>query len=106
MRPRPLLVPLILIALMAPACIPRKPRPPAAGQGPSAGSDMPGPVHQVSEVPPVTPTAVSAPLPGFMRGINLGNALEAPREGAWGVTLTPEHFKMAKAKGLDHVRVP
>lgn len=64
------------------------------------------PVHAVSEVtaPPVeTP---SVPLTGFMRGINLGNALDAPREGAWGVTLQPEHFRMAKAKGLDHVRLP
>jgi len=41
-----------------------------------------------------------------MRGINFGNALDAPREGAWGVTLKPEHFRMAKAAGLDHVRLP
>jgi endoglucanase len=63
-------------------------------------------VHQVSEVelpPVVTP---SDPLLGFMRGINIGNALDAPREGAWGVTVQPEHFSMAKAAGLDHVRLP
>lgn len=41
-----------------------------------------------------------------MRGINLGNALDAPSEGAWGVTLQPNHFRMAKAAGLDHVRLP
>ena len=26
------------------------------------------------------------------RGINVGNALEAPREGAWGVTLKEQYF--------------
>ncbi len=28
------------------------------------------------------------------RGINLGNALESPKEGEWGVTLQPEHFHL------------
>src|SRR5688572_16697840 len=28
--------------------------------------------------------AKSAPIPGFARGINLGNGLDAPSEGAWG----------------------
>jgi endoglucanase len=42
-----------------------------------------------------------------MRGINLGNALDAtPQEGAWGVVLEEKHFAMAKAAGLDHVRLP
>lgn len=88
------------------ACIPRRPRPMPMGQEPSPGADGPGPSHLVTEVEPPAPSAVSAPLPGFTRGINLGNALEAPREGDWGVKLSPEYFSMAKAKGLDHVRLP
>ncbi|HWA76987.1 MAG TPA: glycoside hydrolase family 5 protein [Polyangiaceae bacterium] len=64
------------------------------------------PVHQISEVEPPAVAMASEPLPGFTRGINLGNALDAPREGAWGVTIQPEHFSMAKAAGLDHVRLP
>jgi endoglucanase len=40
------------------------------------------------------------------RAINLGNALEAPKEGAWGVTLKPEYFKAVKAAGFDTVRLP
>ncbi len=40
------------------------------------------------------------------RGINFGNALEAPREGAWGVTLKPEYFKTIKDAGFATVRVP
>lgn len=46
------------------------------------------------------------PIPGFMRGINLGNGLDAPNEGEWGVVLDAKHFEMAKAAGLDHVRLP
>ena len=67
---------------------------------------MPVAIHQISEVEPPPVVTPSEPVPGFMRGINLGNALDAPSEGAWGVTLQPNHFAMAKAAGLDHVRLP
>ncbi len=40
------------------------------------------------------------------RGVNLGNALEAPREGAWGVTLKEEYFSQIRAAGFDSVRIP
>jgi endoglucanase len=40
------------------------------------------------------------------RGINLGNALDAPTEGEWGVTLKPEYFKAIKEAGFDTVRLP
>lgn len=40
------------------------------------------------------------------RGMNLGNALEAPTEGAWGMKIEPEFFKEIKAAGFDTVRVP
>jgi endoglucanase len=97
------------------ACIPR--RAGVAGSGatrPAPGLAMPAPlppdapvaIHQVSEVEPPPVAVTSEPLPGFMRGINLGNALDAPQEGAWGVTLDAKHFEMAKAAGLDHVRLP
>ncbi len=39
-------------------------------------------------------------------GINLGNALDAPREGDWGVTLQAEYFPLIKNAGFTHVRVP
>jgi endoglucanase len=44
--------------------------------------------------------------PAFGRGINLGNALEAPREGDWGVTLKEEYFEKIAAAGFDSVRIP
>lgn len=42
----------------------------------------------------------------FGPGINLGNTLEAPTEGAWGVTLEPEHLPTIAAAGFKHVRIP
>lgn len=40
------------------------------------------------------------------RGINLGNALEAPNEGEWGVRLKADYFKAIKHAGFDTVRLP
>lgn len=40
------------------------------------------------------------------RGINLGNALEAPVEGEWGMTLEADFFTIIKEGGFDSVRVP
>lgn len=40
------------------------------------------------------------------KGINLGNALEAPKEGNWGVTLKVEYFKIIKDAGFNSVRIP
>jgi endoglucanase len=39
-------------------------------------------------------------------GINLGNALEAPKEGEWGLTIKPEYLKAIKSAGFSHVRIP
>ncbi|MBU6453152.1 MAG: cellulase family glycosylhydrolase [Cyanobacteria bacterium REEB67] len=40
------------------------------------------------------------------RGINLGNALDAPKESEWGVTLQADYFRLIKEAGFDHVRLP
>ncbi len=40
------------------------------------------------------------------RGVNLGNALEAPNEGDWGVTLNESYFQLIAEKGFHSVRVP
>lgn len=40
------------------------------------------------------------------KGVNLGNSLEAPREGAWGVTLHESYFEIIADGGFDTVRVP
>ena len=40
------------------------------------------------------------------RGVNLGNALEAPKEGDWGVVLNERDFQLIKGAGFDAVRIP
>lgn len=40
------------------------------------------------------------------RGVNLGNALDAPEEGAWGVTLEAEYFELIAQQGFSNVRIP
>jgi endoglucanase len=62
---------------------------------------------------PPTPTLTSDPFPeafaaarALGRGVNLGNALEAPSEGAWGVTLREEYFELIHQAGFNAVRLP
>jgi endoglucanase len=52
------------------------------------------------------PTDIHAANKKLGRGINLGNALEAPKEGEWGVKLKPEYFQAIKKAGFDTVRLP
>jgi endoglucanase len=40
------------------------------------------------------------------RGVNLGNMLEAPHEGAWGLHLKPKFLPLIKQAGFDSVRIP
>ncbi|HAB17822.1 MAG TPA: glycoside hydrolase family 5 protein [Verrucomicrobiota bacterium] len=43
---------------------------------------------------------------GLGRGINLGNALEAPAEGDWGIKLEDSYFVAIQKAGFQHVRLP
>lgn len=40
------------------------------------------------------------------RGLNMGNCLEAPTEGAWGVRIHPGDFANIRRAGFDSVRIP
>lgn len=42
----------------------------------------------------------------LQRGINLGNALEAPSPGAWGVSVQPHYFSAMRQAGFDTLRLP
>ncbi len=59
-----------------------------------------------------TETGISGPLDPFEqnaalgRGINLGNALEAPNEGEWGVVLQKRFFELIRESGFESVRIP
>ena len=61
--------------------------------------------------PPSTPTA-EPPVDAFAmnrrhaRTVSLGNALEAPNEGDWGVTLQEEYFQLIRQRGFTAVRLP
>lgn len=40
------------------------------------------------------------------RGINMGNAFEAPAENEWGNPWQPEYFQIMAELGFNHVRIP
>lgn len=40
------------------------------------------------------------------RGVNLGNALEAPTEGEWGLIIEERFFNIIKSAGFQSVRIP
>jgi endoglucanase len=54
---------------------------------------------------PEFPDAFTA-VQALGRGVNLGNALEAPTEGDWGVVIKEEYFALVKEAGFDSVRFP
>jgi len=71
----------------------------------------PVPTSQPTEtsVPPTaTPEPTSTPIPSvtLRRGVNMGNMLEAPNEGEWGLTVQEEYFDRIKDAGFDFVRLP
>ena len=69
----------------------------ASTGGPPAGTDS---KHVLAE------PSLRQLQPVFGRGVNLGNALDAPKEGEWGVVLKEEYFKKISAAGFDSVRIP
>ncbi|MGA2244385.1 MAG: glycoside hydrolase family 5 protein [Verrucomicrobiota bacterium] len=42
----------------------------------------------------------------FRHGVNLGDYLETPPGGKWGVAVSADEFSAMKREGFDHVRVP
>lgn len=52
---------------------------------------------------PVDPHEVNRALG---RGVNLGNALEAPSEGEWGMTVEEEYIQLIRDAGFTSVRIP
>jgi endoglucanase len=72
------------------------------------------PLLPASDVPATAVGAETSPSPWdpfkinsrLGRGVNLGNALEAPREGEWGMTLDESYFRLIADAGFDSVRIP
>jgi endoglucanase len=76
------------------------------------GCSAPTATPLVVETPSPVPSCTPDPWDPFAantrlgRGVNLGNALEAPQEGEWGVELQEEYFALIKIGGFDSVRIP
>lgn len=77
---------------------------PATEPFPGAPTSSPVAAATSPATAPATGPATGSALLG--RGINLGNALEAPREGEWGLVLEEGFFDVIADAGFDHVRVP
>ncbi|PZO53799.1 MAG: endoglucanase [Alphaproteobacteria bacterium] len=54
---------------------------------------------------PAESQATAAPFP-MRRGVNLGNALEAPNEGDWGYRIELPHLDAIRDAGFDGIRLP
>ncbi len=101
---------LLVVAMFSNAC---------AGTKPSAAPTTANMPSNTSLPPSITPTPTKQPKPSptpagdifersyrLGRGVNLGNALEAPQEGEWGVTLEQDYFDLIQEAGFNSVRVP
>ena len=55
--------------------------------------------NTAARAPEAVPSDIVAANKRLGRGINLGNALDAPKEGEWGVTLKEGYFKAIKEAG-------
>ena len=77
------------------------------------GGGSPTAAPPVTASPPVTAPPVVAVSGDALalaaslgRGVNLGNILEAPQEGAWGLRLSDVLFDAARATGARTIRLP
>ncbi|GAC1478047.1 MAG: glycoside hydrolase family 5 protein [Gemmatimonadaceae bacterium] len=59
-----------------------------------------------NDAPPGASPRAMAAATSIGRGVNFGNMLEAPTEGAWGLTVTDDFIDKAAAAGFASVRLP
>jgi len=91
-------------ATPTPSPLPSDTPPPAPTPTPTATPEPTStPVDRSEPDAPIDPFAQAKRLG---RGVNLGNALEAPHEGEWGMVIEPEFLTLIREAGFDTVRVP
>jgi endoglucanase len=73
---------------------------------PSTAPDVTAYPPVANDAPPGASARALAAAAAIGRGVNFGNMLEAPTEGAWGLTVTDEFIDRAAAAGFTSVRVP
>ena len=94
----------LVFVLLLSSCNPTTPAPPTPTISPSSTpTDTPMPP---TSTPEPTPTSTSIPSTTLRRGVNLGNMLEAPNEGEWGLFVQEEYFDLIQEAGFDFVRLP
>src|SRR5262249_7035121 len=59
-----------------------------------------------NDAPPGASASAIATATAIGRGVNFGNMLEAPTEGAWGLRVTDDFIDKAAAAGFTSVRLP
>jgi endoglucanase len=90
----------LALGLLAVSCV-NKPAP--------ASTPQPDPATKAPPYIDTTPAPLEEPVPfsaSMSRGVNMGNMLEAPSEGEWGVRIEERYFAMIRARGFDFVRIP
>lgn len=92
----------LLFSLFLAACLPA---PQTPNPTPLSVPMEPTPSMPPEPTPQPFPEAFAATR-ALGRGVNLGNALEAPNEGEWGLTLQAEYFDLVQQAGFNSVRIP
>lgn len=59
-----------------------------------------------SGAPPGASAAAAATAAAIGRGVNFGNMLEGPTEGAWGLSVSDEFIDSARVAGFTAIRLP
>ena len=75
---------------------------PASPAGPDIASYPP----LANDAPPGASPRALAAASAIGRGVNFGNMLEAPTEGAWGLSVTDDFIDKAASAGFTSVRLP
>jgi endoglucanase len=98
-----MMLPRLLCALLLVAC---------AGGATTAASTAPS-LPEIEAYPPMasgSPPGASSHAESIAktlgRGVNFGNMLEAPTEGAWGLSVTDDFVDRAASAGFNSVRLP
>src|SRR5262245_10372185 len=85
----------------------------ACAGGSAAPVVEPQGIPDISSYPPIANDAAPgasasavATATAIGRGVNFGNMLDAPTEGAWGLTVTDDFIDKAAAAGFTSVRLP
>src|SRR5829696_3552302 len=74
--------------------------------GPPAIPDIGAYPPMANDAPPGASASATAAAAAIGRGVNFGNMLEAPAEGAWGLSVTDDFIDKVAAAGFASVRLP